>query len=222
MKCDIKLYGIHKRDENILKCKQQLGLSDQDIFYEDRPNGGMPFHMADKTWNSQMQDGITHRCVIQDDVELCDNFREHLDRIVTAQPNQVISLCQLDYKKKYDYIDNLTTPYVTMAHVIGGCSLVLPQKYIKPCFDWCKETFPDIENGNPHEDTAIALWAYRFGVPIITTIPCTVQHIGDVSSLFGTSVPIQRSAYFKKDCSDVAWENSSVSPQMPNVDIFQT
>lgn len=31
-KCDIKIYGIEERKENILKNKELLGLSDQDIF----------------------------------------------------------------------------------------------------------------------------------------------------------------------------------------------
>ena len=32
MKCDIKIYGIEERSENILENKKILGLSDDDIF----------------------------------------------------------------------------------------------------------------------------------------------------------------------------------------------
>ena len=72
--------GSEKRKDNILKMKEFLNLSDSDIFLDDRPNGGHALYTARKTWELPFNDDTTHRCVLQDDLEVCDGeYIESLD-----------------------------------------------------------------------------------------------------------------------------------------------
>jgi len=209
-KCDIKIYGIEERKENILKNKELLGLSDKDIFIkqsgDDPKFGKWPYRLAKYVFRQLVPDGITHRLVLQDDVELAPYFKEYLLKIVNARPNDIIFLSNMDYMKKSDSVKNLKSPYVKIAHHVCGCAVIVPVKYIDELFDWLDRTYPEIETGNPHEDIAFILWANHNGINCISTIPSTIQHIGDNSTLCEYNY-IQRCAYFS-DWDKVDWNNN--------------
>ena len=63
-----------KRKEMAETLCNKLGIPKENIIWDDRPNGGMPRYTAEKAWLSPFGKTITHRMVIQDDVEICQDF----------------------------------------------------------------------------------------------------------------------------------------------------
>ena len=209
-KCDIKIYGIEERKDNILKNKEILDLSDDDIFIKQRGDdpkfGKWPYNLAKFVFKQPVPEGITHRLVLQDDNELCPNFLEYLDRIINARPEDVIMLTNLDYLKGNKYIEKPNSPYMIVSRHVSGNAIIIPVKYIDELFDYLDKTYPDIANGTPHEDVAILFWTQRARVNCISTIPSIVQHIGDKSTLCNYNY-IQRCEYFS-DWDKINWENN--------------
>lgn len=213
MKFDIKIYGIEERQDNILKNKEILNLSDDDIIIlkkEDRvtPQDRFPYKMCKKSFMSPIPDDVTHRVVLQDDVELAPNFKEYIDKIITAQPDAIFMLTALDFRAKNNYGDTLQSPYVNVGVFVSGCALVIPVKYINNMFEWIEKTYPNIYLCDPHEDAAIKIFADTYNIPCLTTVPSLVQHIGDVSTCCNYVTPL-RTAYFS-DWEKANWDNTFV------------
>lgn len=199
-KIDIKIYGIEERQDNILKNKQILGLKDSDIFIlkkEDRttPEDRFPYKMCKKMLLSPIEEGVTHRLVLQDDVELAPNFTEYLNKVVETHPNDVVQLLALDFRNKNDIGDNLTSPYIEVGLFVCGCAMLFPVKYLEDMFNWIENTYPNIYLCNPHEDIAFKFYCLAKKIRYITTVPSLIQHIGDISTCCKYVQP-QRTAYF--------------------------
>lgn len=220
MKFDVKIYGIEERQDNILKNKEILGLSDNDIIIlkkEDRvtPQDRFPYKMCKKSFMSPVPEGVTHRVVLQDDVELVPNFRKYIDTVVNTHPDVIFMLTALDFRNKNEYADNLKSPYVKVGQFVSGCALIIPVKYIQDMFSWIEMTYPTIWTGYPHEDTTIKIFADRHRIPCLTTVPSLVQHIGDVSTCCDYVQPL-RTAYFS-DWEKANWSSSIVCNSYINV-----
>jgi hypothetical protein len=61
---DICIMAHPSRKDNIKQIQQQLNLSDDSIFWDDRENGGDAMYTAKKAWSSPIPEGCTHRLVI--------------------------------------------------------------------------------------------------------------------------------------------------------------
>lgn len=220
MKYDIKIYGIEERQDNILKNKEILGLSDNDIMIlkkEDRvtPQDRFPYKMCKKSFMGSVPEGITHRVVLQDDVELAPNFLYYVDKLINTQPNAIFMLTALDFKTRNNYGDNLKSPYIRVGQFVSGCALIVPVKYIYAMFNWLETTYPKIWTGHPHEDFAIKIFANMYGIPCLTTIPSLVQHLGDVSTCCDYVQPL-RTAYFN-DWEKADWDSNVVNRPYINI-----
>ena len=193
MKADIRIIGVHARDEMIFHTLGRLGLSKDIVSYDDRPNGGACLYTARKAWLSPVEDGITHRIVLADDAYVCNRFEDICNQIINAHPNKVISCFPFDYQRKSDYIDGLNTPYVR-THLAAGMGIIMPVKYIEDCFQWIEK---NLEPDAP-DDCAISLYCGNHGIDIITTIPPTIQHIGD-DSILTPGLCVRRTEYYTDD-----------------------
>lgn len=91
---------------------------------------------------------------------------------------------------------------------------MLPVQYIEECFGWIESNCPtDI-----WDNAGILAWLRHKGLPIRTTMPLLVQHIGD-DSLVDPTLPIRRSERF--EMNPVAdWSCTDVVP-MPELDWFK-
>lgn len=197
-----KIYGVESRRDMINATAEKLSISEENIFLDDRPNGGSAIYTAKKAYLSD-HGSATHGIFLQDDIEVCDNFLDICYQIIETHPDKIISLFPYDYQKEYYRLENLNTPYVNV-YTLSACGIIMPIKYIKPCFDWIKLTFDD----NIADDTSINLWADANKVNVITTIPALIQHIGD-DSIICPDCFIRRTVYYRKN--PVAdWSNKEV------------
>lgn len=176
MKCDIKIMGSPKRAENIEKMKAFLGLSDADVFLDDRPEGGSAMYTARKTWALPFEEGVTHRCVLQDDLQICDGFRDSIQRIVNARPDCIIGL----YTSRNISGLGTDSPYVeAVGGGIWGQAIIIPKNIIPKIFDWVDGINPNY----PHDDAAISEYARIHGVKVLITRWSLVQHLCPSQSL---------------------------------------
>ncbi len=199
---DIKVYGVHSRDENIMKIKQSIGLKDDDIFYDDRPNGGLALYTAKKAWFAPIPDNVTHRLVLPDDVEVCNDFWNLCEKITSMHPDAIFSLYPPMSEKKLR-MKNTHTPYMK-ANGLAGIGVIMPVKYIDECFDFIKRTF----NDEIEDDYAMDRFAVSRKIPVLTTVPALLQHIGD-DSILTPGIMIRRTVYYDPnpqadwDCKDI-------------------
>ena len=201
----IKIVGVREREYMIDEMNRQLQLPAGDIIYDERPGGGYAFPILKKAWLDPFAEGETHRIVLNDDLELCDDFINICNQITKAQPNSIVSFFSYFNSSYCDQeIQKLQTPYVRHDVGIFGCAIMMPKNVAIECMEFTSMNYPDIK----FESRAFTEFARERGIPIITTLPCLVQHIGD-SSLVDRSLPIRRTTRFEK-YPDADWNTKEV------------
>lgn len=200
---DIHIYGVHERDDMIAATVEKLGLSYDNVHYDDRAERGLMMYTAKKAWLAPVPDGVTHRVALADDVEVCDGFWEICETIVETHPNKIISLFPYEFMQRIPEVEGRSTPYFQCS-VLSGCAIIMPVQCIKPCFDYVKAVFDDI----CADDEGIQAYAEARNIGMITTIPATIQHIGD-DSIANVGCPIRRTVYYNQ--SPMAdWSNKTI------------
>ena len=213
-KCDVKIMAVKPRREMVLKMCEQLGLEEKDtVIYDDRPQGGGTLYTCRKCWEAPVPDGVTHRVVLQDDLELCDDFMNIINKIVNKNPEFIFSLFCSRMRYEYALPDS---PYIIIkGRNSWGQGMLMPISYVKPMFD-----FADRELGAdfPFDDGIYSWWAIDTDKQIMTTIPSTIQHLCPVKSTLGYNNKNKVSKVWRgRDLSDVNWDADgfAMSPSMP-------
>lgn len=208
MKIDIQIIGVRARQEMINNTLKALNLSEDIVMYDDRPNGGACLYNAKRVYRKPIPEGVTHRVILADDVQVCNNFVDICTQIVNAHPDALIGLFPFFFMKQSDYADNLKTPYVK-SMMAAGMGMIIPVKYIDECVDWIERTLPE----DYPEDGAVSTWCRMHNVSIINTVPAVIQHIGD-DSILTPGASIRRTVYFTEN--PVAdWTCKNVAPPEP-------
>lgn len=81
----IRVTAVESRREMAEHLKEKLNLTDEHIIYDDRPEGGNAMYTVKKAWRDPLTEGETHRVVLNEDVEVCDNFTQICEQIAQAQ-----------------------------------------------------------------------------------------------------------------------------------------
>lgn len=202
MKCDIKIMASPKRRDFVEEMVERLHLDiTKDVFFDDRTNPSGAMYTARRTWQLPFEDGVTHRCVLQDDVLTGKDFEQIIQRLVNTYPDEVFSLfCSrtalADISKDGNYVE------------IGGCGVwgqgvIMPRLHIQPMFDWVDSINPDY----PHDDTAIGEYAKTHGLRVLTTVPNLIQHNCPTASLLGYNNKNKTSkVYYPGNVHSINWE----------------
>lgn len=216
---DIKIYGCHSRDAFIEKYKETINLDSTDIIYDDRPNGGNAYYTFRKALLQPVEEGVTHRLILPDDMQLCEGFKERLNFLVSKFPKKVLELFPFGYNA-LDSLSEKTPYYRTFAP--SACGLVFPVQIINEMIDWIDNKYTLYHNTTVEQvidDTAVMAWCQEFSVDMITTIPALVQHLGD-DSLLG-DFPIRRTNFFIEDMPEdtrakINWESDEIKEYHPH------
>ena len=198
-KIDIRIFGVPERWQNIARTVDILSIKPDRIIIDTNHNGCIP--TAKKAWS--IPTDKPYVMVMADDAELCSNFTYYLEKIIDLFPDEIVSLfpiqfCGVDPKGN----NPKESPYVSTIYV-SGLATIMPTKFVKPCIDSWRD---DIRG----DDTNIQMWAKANDIPIITTLPSIVQHIGD-DSVFDSSRRIGRTIYYSEDPSYMDWDNRYVT-----------
>ncbi len=196
---DIRIFGVPERQNWIDKNKSILNLPDENIFMDYEHIGCAP--TAKRAWLKKTDKPFV--MVLSDDVELCDNFLSYCERIVKSHPHSIISLFPYQFIRPVPESRLPTqSPYV-LTTTLSGCGIIMRNEWVEPCID----SWP---SGAKGDDTNIQMWAKKNRIHILTTLPATIQHIGDISVCDPTR-SLGRTPYFNKNPANVNWDSGYVT-----------
>lgn len=200
----VRIFGVPSRMDCIRENQRRLKVPDELIFIDENREGCVP--TARRAWSYPTDKEFV--LVLQDDVELCDDFASVCKRIVKTHPNKIISLFQIHCMSRVAIRGNMKdmrSPYVSMrADRISGQGIIMRTEWVKPCLEsWEPEKIKG-------DDVNIGLWAKANGITALTTIPSTIQHLGQIS-VFDKSRSIGMTEFYKKSAAKADWENSYVT-----------
>lgn len=191
---NIKIFSCRQREQMALVLCESLKLATGDIVFDSRRSQNQSFcYEVSKAWE-QFDVSVANdwSMLIQDDVEPCDGFFDIVGRIMVAHPDTIFSFFPYYYMDKTVEADNVN-PFWE-AEIVSGCCIAVPNKYIPKMIEYMRRQ----KHLSCGEDLVISWFAHENKIPILTTIPAIVQHIGDVS-VIDPSKPIRRTQYFERD-----------------------
>lgn len=170
MKLKVKIMGVPSRQENIDKLVDDLGLSSSDVVYGDE-SLHRPYETSKTAFTTKLGRGTTHILVIQDDVEVCENFIENVTKIIEVFPNRILTFFNPTYSQykgfNYYVVDTGTRMF--------GQAICMPVDLAKQCFNWCDDTLPEMLKID--DDLNIKRFAEANKIKIIGTVVPLVQHL---------------------------------------------
>ncbi len=197
---DVKIMAHPSRRDNVLKTLNQLEMDESIVSYDDRENGGDSIYVAEKAWRQPIENYATHRLVLQDDIALCDDFLKVISKVINDMPDVCISLYN---GIPMDLRTDKTNPYIKVFELCG-CGIILPIKYVEDCWNWINSQTED--NYCRSDDEMIRRYCVEHNIKIYSTIPVTIQHLGDTEyeSLLDVEYPhIRTSSLYRNDCSEI-------------------
>ena len=197
---DARIMGVPSRMENIRRTQEILNIPDEKVFLDEEGNGCI--------WNAKRAWGMpttaSHVMVLQDDIELCDNFLSIVLRMIPLHPDKIISLHppnQICYREKIGRYPK-ESPYVIVRELTAQ-GIIMPAEMIAPCLAFWK----DERRG---DDTNILAWAKETGTAIISTLPSTIQHIGK-ESVFDPGHKVRGTDFYNLDVENAHWDSTKLN-----------
>lgn len=215
MTVDFKIVAVKERQKMAESLRDALELADADIVYDERPGGGNPYVPTKEAWLKPCSAGVTHRVVLNEDVQVCQDFKQVCNQIAHSHPDCAFSLFTRELDSIYydDFITSLSTPFVEHNWALWGCAILLPLSIVEECFQYIDACFDE----NVHESYGILSFLKHRKIPIIAPMPVIAQHIGD-DSLYDPALPVRRTCRFEED-PKVDWANPVVA-KAPQIEWF--
>jgi len=183
-----------RREKYILPMLKSLNMSEDIVFYdiprEKKDRNAM--QNARRTWTAPTEADFV--CVLQDDLELCDNFKEIVYKCAENFPTSIFSF----YQPRLKWEDKSPeTPYIKITGCgMYGPAILIPSKLIPLIFWWGDENFGA---DYPHDDTVIGIFASMHDISVMATIPCILQHLGHNDSMLGYNNKSKVSKVYAKE-----------------------
>lgn len=201
MSVDFRIMGVkNRREKYILPMLKSLGMEEDIVTYDDqysKKNKNInAYRCCKKTF--MLPTDKTHVCVLQDDLELCDNFVKIVEVCAETYPDSVFSFYQSTLKKN----DKLAgSPYVKIkgCGMYGQC-IMIPTNMIDVIFGWI-----DMNYGidYTHSDIPIGAFCLVNNVPVMATNPCIVQHLAHNDSAMGYNNKNKVSQVYEPHITDI-------------------
>lgn len=211
--------GVRKRrEEFIIPMLDSLNMDESIVFYDDKYDYSKKDINALRCCKKAFlaPTDKTHVCVMQDDLELCDNFKEIVDECAIRFPDAVFSFYQPRLRQEDRSSE---TPYVRIkgSGMYGQC-IMIPAYMTKLVFLWS-----DMNYGEDyiHSDTVIGFFCEVNNVPVMATNPCIVQHLGHSNSAMGYNNKNKVSKIYEKNIDVDLFKTNKyiVSKSIPNTPI---
>lgn len=171
------IIGVHERDEMIKNIIKDFG-EPIEVYYDK---------IRDKICSRRLnyvlekyQNYYTHICIMQDDIQLCDNFKT-ITTIMCETHSDVIYALQCNTIKLKERIKD--TPYILNTRGMSGQCIIFPTKYITDFIGFQKRN--GLYNTYRHDDILIRLFTQYYHINVFTTIPCLIKHLAPRNSLLG-------------------------------------
>lgn len=198
---DIRIMGVPKRIDHVRYLQKRLGIPYENVFIDEERKGCV--WNAKRAWLKETDKKYV--MVIQDDIELCNDFPYYLNKIVATHPADVISLyCPyFTYRFKFSKDICRESPYITSPS-LSGQALLMKSELVHDCVNsWGKDARGD--------DASIQFYFYKKGVEsFLTTVPFIIQHVGD-KSVHDPARSMGRSEFYDADPSWVKWDSGIIN-----------
>lgn len=153
-------------------------------------------------------DEATHALLLNDDVELCDDFLDVLAKVIEARPTHLVNLYNtspLAIEAQKRDLSWLTSP-----DGLIGMAYVLPVAGLKEFLSWraTKLTAGTVEALT--EDQLLNLWAMHQGALIWHTVPALVDHDVSVPSCYDNTQCRRPAVGPRPGMLDVDWNTDAL------------
>lgn len=195
---DIRIFAVPERKDNVKVLQKALQIPDGNIIWDNNHEGILP--TARKVWSLKTDKPFV--MVMNDDAEICKDFIKYAEKTISLHPDHVVSLFPWQFRKRKQVRNRARrSPYILTKEVMG-LAVIMKKEYIKPCLDYWTDDLAD--------DVNITKWATDNGIPILTTLPSIVQHVGDTSTK-GEEFEVIRTEFYDPDPKDENWDDGYVT-----------
>ena len=177
VKVDVRIMACRERRPLVLEMLKKLNMDERIVVWAGKEDDNA-MKTARKAWLSSVEEDVTHRLVLQDDLLLCDGFMNYVEQIAKKYPNQIINL----YNSRIKFEDRkLNTPYIKISgYGIYGQAIMMKIDYIGRMFYLIDKYLGE---DYPHDDCAIGVFAGIKKIDVLSTIPSLLQHLCPTESL---------------------------------------
>ena len=178
-KLAIRIMAVRKRQAIVERLLKQLNLTEKHVFYDDEGLGCIG--NALRIWGTPLEHDETHLLVLQDDVEVVDDFVEIANICINQFPKAIFGYFNYVLRNE-DKINN--SPYVLMRNCnVKGESILMPKEYINGYIAFYEENLKALNY--PHDDATCRMYALLNDIPVFSTIPCLVNNLCPTDSVMG-------------------------------------
>jgi hypothetical protein len=178
-KLAVRIMAVRSRKPMVDRLLAQLGMDESIVFYDDEGLGCIG--NALRIWGTPLKDDESHLLVLQDDVEVVNNFVEIATKCINQFPKAIFGF--FNYTLRYEDKQR-ESPYVLMKnHNVKGESMLIPKEYIQGYIDFYNSELR--AKNYPHDDATCRMYALLNDIPVFSTIPCLVNNLCPVNSVMG-------------------------------------
>ena len=154
------------------------------VVIDPDPQGpSSPLRTAKQAW-AAVAEGATHHLVLQDDVEPCADFAEHLTQAVQARPEDVIALGVFSTAARNSYPVRRAAvagePWAVLVpgEFVPAQGLLMPAGRARALARFLAELPDELRD----DDAFIDLFCRIEDLTVVATVPNLLEHVGDRST----------------------------------------
>ena len=169
IKIAYRIIAVREREGLVKDLLQKLNEPDSSVFWDEEHKGCM--WNAKRLWGSykDLPEGTTHLCLLADDVDVVNHFKEAVQKCVEHFPDAIWSWANRPQVKGSDR--GRFTPYVKIWNCWSrGICYLMPIKYIDGWFEFLERYFGDNPRWN-RDDTTTSLYALLNDIDVMMPIP---------------------------------------------------
>tara|TARA_R100000988_G_C4006326_1_gene172891 strand:+ start:3442 stop:4140 length:699 start_codon:yes stop_codon:yes gene_type:complete len=162
------------------------------------------WYNARQCWMWGLSTKCTHHLVIQDDVELCEQFIQTVKKCIETYPEHPLGLYA--NRKICEEAKNQDIRWCQIPDGTWGQAIVLPQSMIAKFLKWEKNhILPNFK----WDDSRLAMFLVDQKIPAMCPMPSLVNHAGADSSIVGNNNKNRKARWFveNKNYLDYNWSD---------------
>lgn len=169
IKIAYRIMAVRERQALVEDLLEKLGEPESSVFWDEDRNGSM--WNAKRIWSSYKEcpEGTTHICLLCDDADVVNNFKDAVQKCVEHFPNAIWTFANRPQVKGDQRGSN--TPYIKIWNCwIRGICCLMPVDLIDGWFAFLERYFAN-KKGWSYEDTTTSLYALLNGIDVMMPIP---------------------------------------------------
>lgn len=164
-----------------------------------------------RAWLNGLTQESTHHLVLTDDLTLPKGFWLAANKAITLFPESPISLFTVMKGAR------AARGHWCVSWGFTGAANILPTHMIGPFLQWEER---NVRSGCPHDDIRLTAWATDQRIPVLTPVPCLVNH-GTLPSVVKDTVGKLHSeaSVYQDDVTGVDWNEGADEPYFIGVSV---